>query len=149
MIWLRKSKSGINSWFLRAATLCENEHLHLKVVSFSLFRSSFSQMFFKIGVLKNFAIITGNHPCWRLFLIKLQVWRYSNTGVFLWILWNFLEKLFYKTPPVAAAIHFIFTRKIRTEKFCSVFFLTKKNVSFIDLYIVSSSLVSSDDLLFI
>ena len=126
MIWLRKSKSGINSWFLRAATLCENEHFHLKVVSFSLFRSSFSQMFFKIGVLKNFAIITGNHPCWRLFLIKLQVWRYSNTGVFLWILWNFLEKLFYKTPPVAAAIHSTFTRKIRTEKFCSVLFLTKK-----------------------
>ena len=50
---------------------------------------------------------------------------------------------------MAAAIHSIFTRKIRTEKFCSVFFLTKKNVSFIDLYIVSSSLVSSDDLLFI
>ena len=126
MIWLRKSKSGINSWFLRAAALFENEHFHLKVVSFSLFISSFSQMFFKIGVLKNFAIITGNHPCWRLFLIKLQVWRYSNTGVFLWILWNFLEKLFYKTPPVAAAIHSIFTRKIRTEKFCSVFFNKKK-----------------------
>ena len=50
---------------------------------------------------------------------------------------------------MAAAIHSIFTRKIRTEKFCSVFFLTKKNVSFIDLYIVSSSLVSFDDLLFI
>ena len=126
MIWLWKSKSGINSWFLRAAALCENEHFHLKVVSFSLFRSSFSQMFFKIGVLKNFAIITGNHPCWRLFLIKLQVWRCSNTGVFLWILWNFLEKLFYKTPPVTAAIHSIFTRKIKTEKFCSVFFYPQK-----------------------
>ena len=35
-------------------------------------RSSRSQMFFKISVLKNFAIFTGNHPCWSLFLIKLQ-----------------------------------------------------------------------------
>ena len=30
------------------------------------------QMFFKIGVLKNFAIFTGKHPCWSLFLIKLK-----------------------------------------------------------------------------
>ena len=25
------------------------------------------EMFFKIGVLRNFAIITGKHPCWSLF----------------------------------------------------------------------------------
>ena len=31
---------------------------------------SHSQMFFKIGVLKNFA--TGKHLCWSLFLIKLK-----------------------------------------------------------------------------
>ena len=35
-------------------------------------RSSRSQMFFKIGVLKNFANFTGKHLCWSLFLIKLQ-----------------------------------------------------------------------------
>ena len=29
-------------------------------------RSSRSQMFFKIGVLKNFAIFTGKHLCWSL-----------------------------------------------------------------------------------
>ena len=29
-------------------------------------------MFFKIGVLKNFAMFTGKHLCWSLFLIKLQ-----------------------------------------------------------------------------
>ena len=33
------------------------------------------QMFFKIGSIKNFAIFTGKHLCWGLFLIKLQVWR--------------------------------------------------------------------------
>ena len=34
--------------------------------------SSRSQMFFKIGVLTNFANFTGKHPCLNLFLIKLQ-----------------------------------------------------------------------------
>ena len=58
----------------------------------------------KIAVLKNFAIFTGKHLCWSLFLIKLQPWRtatllkidsnMSSTGVFLWKLWNFSEELF-------------------------------------------------------
>ena len=53
-----------------------------------------SQMFFKIGVLKNFTICTGKHLCWSLFLMKLQAWRPatllkidSNTGVYLWMLY--------------------------------------------------------------
>ena len=37
--------------------------------------SSRSQMFFKIGVLKNCAIFTEKHLCWTLFLIKMQVCR--------------------------------------------------------------------------
>ena len=37
-------------------------------------RSSLSQVFFKIDVLKNFASFTGKHQCWSLFLIKLQAW---------------------------------------------------------------------------
>ena len=36
------------------------------------FRSSRSQMFLRIGVLKNFANFTGKHLRWSLFLIKLQ-----------------------------------------------------------------------------
>ena len=31
------------------------------------YRSSRSQMFFKIGLLKNFAIFKGKHLCWNLF----------------------------------------------------------------------------------
>ena len=31
-------------------------------------------MFFKIGVLKNFANFAGKHLCWSLFLIKLQAY---------------------------------------------------------------------------
>ena len=32
-------------------------------------------MIFKKGVLENFAIFTGKHSYWSLFLIKLQAWR--------------------------------------------------------------------------
>ena len=48
-------------------------------------RSSRLQMFFKIGVLKNFAIFTGKHLCWSLFLIKWQAFRCfpENIGKFL------------------------------------------------------------------
>ena len=38
-------------------------------------RSSLSQIFFKIDVLKNFANFKGKHLCWSLFLIKLQVFK--------------------------------------------------------------------------
>ena len=37
--------------------------------------NSCSQMFFKIGVLKNFANFTGKNPYWNLLLIKLQALR--------------------------------------------------------------------------
>ena len=33
------------------------------------------EVFFKKGVLKNFANLTGKHLCWSLFLIKLQARR--------------------------------------------------------------------------
>ena len=39
--------------------------------SFILIRSSRSQMFFKIGVLKNFTLFTGKHLCWSLFCNKV------------------------------------------------------------------------------
>ena len=47
-----------------------------------------SQMFLKINIFKNFAI-----------LLK----RDSDPGVFLWILRNSLGHLFYRTPPVAVS----------------------------------------------
>ena len=59
-------------------------------------KSSRSQMFFRIGVLKNFAIFKGTQLSWSFFLIKLQISksanllkRDSNSGIFLWILQNF------------------------------------------------------------
>ena len=54
-------------------------------------RSSRSQMFLKIADLKNFAIFTGIHECWSLFL-----WMF---------LWEYCEiKLFYRTPLVTASV---------------------------------------------
>ena len=44
----------------------------------SLLRSSCSQMFFKIGVLKNLADLTGKPLCWSLPPIKLQACRPTN-----------------------------------------------------------------------
>ena len=59
-------------------------------------------MFFKIGVLKNFANLKGKHLPWSFFLIKLQAqWPPTlsktdpNTGV--------KNTSFYSTPPVAAS----------------------------------------------
>ena len=53
------------------------------------FKSSRSQMFFKIDVLKNLAMFTGKHLCQSYFLIQLQGWRTaivlqrdSNTSAF-------------------------------------------------------------------
>ena len=70
------------------------------------FRSSRPDVFCEKSVLRNFAKFTGKHLCQGLFLIKLQTWglqlyliRDSGTGVFLWILRNFSEQLFHRTPP--------------------------------------------------
>ena len=58
--------------------------------------STRSQIFFRIGVLKNFAIFKGKQLCWSLFLINSQtsrpanlLKRDSNSSIFLWILGNF------------------------------------------------------------
>ena len=43
--------------------------------------SSRLQIFFKIVVLKNFAIITEKHVSWNLFLMKLHAFRLSNLNL--------------------------------------------------------------------
>ena len=42
-----------------------------------MFKRRSTQIFFKTGVLKNFAIFTGKHLCWSLFPIKFQDWRFA------------------------------------------------------------------------
>ena len=60
------------------------------------------EVFYEKAVLKNFAIFTGKHLCWSLFLIKLQTFRPdskkdSNTDIFLWMLRNVEKHLFWRT----------------------------------------------------
>ena len=57
----------------------------LSMIMLQKYRSSRSQMFFKIGVRKTFENFPGKHLCWRLLLIKLQAF------------------IFYRTPPVSAS----------------------------------------------
>ena len=64
-------------------------------------RSSRSQMFFTIVVLKKFANFTGKHQCWGLFLIKLQALRPATptqlipTQVFFCGIYKILRTLFF------------------------------------------------------
>ena len=67
-------------------------------------RSSRRRCSIKIDVLENFAKFTGNHLC-QVSLANLAGWglqlyekRDSGTGAFLWVLRNFQEHLFYRTP---------------------------------------------------
>ena len=68
-------------------------------------KSNHSQMFFKIGVLKNFAIFTGKCLCWSLFLIKLQAYNFIKkeipTQEFSYEYCKIFKKVLYKTLQVA------------------------------------------------
>ena len=69
-----------SSWYLHISFNVNISKTHLEEISqqspyFPRLRSSFSEIFFKIGVLKNFAKFIGKHLCWRLFIIKLQACR--------------------------------------------------------------------------
>ena len=49
-----------------------------KVLVARIYRSSGSEMLFKIGVLKNFVTLKGKHLCWSLFLINFQTSRFEQ-----------------------------------------------------------------------
>ena len=68
------------------------------------YSSSRSQMLFKIGVVKNFAIFTGKQLCRSLFLIKLKTLKASNFIFFCEVCKTFKDNFFYRTPPVAASM---------------------------------------------
>ena len=55
--------------------ILKTRYLRIYLDKLNLNRSRRSQMFFKIGVLKNIANFTGKHLCWSLFLIKLQAYE--------------------------------------------------------------------------
>ena len=47
-------------------------------------KQTLADMFFEIGVLKNFAIFKGKHLCWSLFLINIvNIAKYLRTALFI------------------------------------------------------------------
>ena len=70
--------------------------------SLLLLRGSRPEVFYKKGVLRNFAKFTGKHLCQGLFFNEVAglgpaslLKRDAGTGVFLWIFQNFLGHLFF------------------------------------------------------
>ena len=63
--WICKTKLWIQKWckWLRGNMTIQKQH---------------SQMFFKIGALKNFLILTRKHLCWSLFLNKVSGLRLAT-----------------------------------------------------------------------
>ena len=68
---------SLSTLIILLGTLFLEIYLQKLIISFhdKIIRSSCWHMFFKIGVLKIFAIFTEKHLCWSLFLIMLQtIW---------------------------------------------------------------------------
>ena len=72
IFFLRKRPLHFLSSLLCYLLIQENVQTNIKGKTL---RSSRSQMFFKIAVLKNFAVLSRDNLCWSLFLVKLQAWR--------------------------------------------------------------------------
>ena len=63
----------LNVFLIRFLPYLYTARIWLNLITSKAFRSSRSQMFYKIGVLKNFAKFTGKHLCWSHFLMKLHM----------------------------------------------------------------------------
>ena len=75
-LWIFLCKHvSLQNWKPIDCNWFKNCLLELVSIRFHKIRSSRSEMFFKIGVLKCFAVFTGKHKCWCLFLIKFQTWK--------------------------------------------------------------------------
>ena len=67
------SKQGKwNVFLIRFLPYLCTTRIWLNFITSKVFRSSRSQMFYKIGVLENFAELTEKHLCWSYFLITLH-----------------------------------------------------------------------------
>ena len=85
----------------------------LNTIFFGSFHSNIrSDMFYKIGLFKNFGKLTRKRLCRSFFLIKLYtikpatlLKRDFSSDVLLWILRNCFKHFFYRTPPVSVS-HF-------------------------------------------
>ena len=77
---------NLNATSWAAKSFLSHSHGYFQQRFHILFRSSRSEMFFKIDVLKSFGIFTGKQLCWSLFLIKLQaLYPYTPLEPFSWL----------------------------------------------------------------
>ena len=88
LFWLRYSSS--NCWY----NLPLPGKFPVKIHDGALQKQP-PEVFYKRSCSQKFAIFTGKHLCWSLSFNKRK--RDSNTGVFLRILRNFQEHLFWRT----------------------------------------------------
>ena len=126
-IWtIMKYRSWTFFWYWYWKNLFFNVKLKLLMIKFNfsqfhehIFRSSRSQMFFKIGVFKSLAnFIKGKHLCWSPFLKNLSLqdtsgeFFYTSSGCFL-------------TPPLAncSSWHIVWCIKRRTHLFINLFLI--------------------------
>ena len=120
------------------------------------FKGSRSQMFFKIDLLKHFAIFTRKHLCWSYFLIKLHGCRPSillkkgfNTDVFLECYEIFKNTYFEEHLRTAASVLLIIKSAISTGHLSIYFFNQRQNAGWfllrrlVDLIRVYSLLIIS------
>ena len=73
---------NLNAASSAAKSLLGHSHAYFQQRFHILFKSSRSQILFKIGALKDFGAFTGKHLRWSLFLIKLQALTLLRMGLF-------------------------------------------------------------------
>ena len=93
----------MQAFFYRTPKVAASVFLRQQILFFQLnllFKIQSLELFYKKGVLRNFAIFTGKHVCCSLFKIGLQAFRPvallkrdSNTDAFLWNLQNIYQHL--------------------------------------------------------
>ena len=105
---------------LEQKTFKKKKDFSVSVLHFWIFRSSCPKMFFKKGVLRNFAKSTGKHLCQNLFfnkvagprsatLLKKRLWhRCFPVNLAKFVRTPFLKNTFpYRTAPEAASGYFL------------------------------------------
>ena len=90
----------------RLCSLSQITWVHQNMRHFQIFRSNHHRCSVEKSVLKNFVKFTGKHLCWNLFFTKVSSLRPTTLlkkrlhhRFFLWIMRNFYEHVFYRTPP--------------------------------------------------
>ena len=67
-------------------------------------------LFFKVGVLKNFAVFTGKHLRWSLFLKMFQAFTFTTPTLVIFSKYCeiFKNSFLYRRPPAGASVPFFF-----------------------------------------